>query len=109
MADNFTLPGGVNGYVPQLHEELMIEYSRNPAAFALNQYTDVRKVDKQKGYYIKMKNDSQVRVINDQDNIWPEGADSPKQIDSNDEFEFGQFNCVRRREPRYLGHLFVEQ
>lgn len=109
MANNYTFPGGVNTYVPTLHSDLIVEFSRNPNKFALNRYTDIRKVDKQKGYFVQMKNDGQARVVSDTDNIWPEGTDSPKVIEGTDQHEFGQYNCVRRRLPKMLGYLSVEQ
>lgn len=110
MADNFTLPGGgQNTYVPTLHEELIVEFSRNPAAFPINRYINLRKVDKMRGYYVKMKNDGQGRFVNTSDVIWPDGNDAPVLTYGNDAFDFPAFNCLRYGYAKRYGYLAVEQ
>lgn len=109
MADNFTFPGGVNTYVPTLHQDLIIEFSRNPAAFPINKYINVRKVDKQKGYYVKMRNDNQGRVVSTTDVIWPDGNDAPETLYSNDQFDYPQFSCNRYAYVKRYGYLAVDQ
>jgi hypothetical protein len=109
MADNFTFPGGVNTYVPQLHADLVIEYSTSPAKFAINKYINVRKEDKQKGYYVKMKNDGQGRYVNSSDFAWADGNDAPMLTYGNDPFEFPPFSCNRWAYTKRLGYLAVEQ
>lgn len=109
MANNYVFPGGVSTYVPSLSADLVVEFSRNPNKFPIAQYIDYRIVDKQKGYYVRMQNNTQAMVIDSTDNLWADGADSPKIIDGNDEFTFPQFTCVRRRLPKMLGQLAVDQ
>lgn len=106
---NFTFPGGNTGYVPQLHENLIIEYSRNPQAFPLNRYINLRKVEKMRGYYVNMKNDGQGRVVNTTDIVWPDGNDQPETIYGNDQFDFPPYECVRTAITKRLGFLGVEQ
>jgi len=109
LADNFTFPGGVNTYVPQLHGDLIVEYSRSPDKFPINRYCDIRKVDKQIGYYVRMRNDSQDRVVNLTDVYWADGNDRPVLTQGNDGHEFKQFSCKRYDYTRRLGYLAVEQ
>lgn len=110
MSDNYSFPGNNTSYVPQLHGDLIVEFSRNPAKFAINRYCNVRKVDKQKGYFVRMRNDAQNRVVNSpQHYVWPDGNDAPVLTDGNDGFEFPQFNCVRYAYTKRLGYLGVEQ
>lgn len=109
MANSYVFPGGVSTYVPSLSADLVVEFSRNPKAFPAAEYIDYRIVDKQKGYYLKMLNDGQARVINDTDNVWADGNDSPHIDDGNDEFTFPEYSCIRRRLPKMLGQLSVDQ
>ena len=107
---NYTFPGGgQNTYVPTLHEEIIVEFSRNPAAFPINKYINLRKVDKMKGYYVAMKNDGQGRFVNSSDVIWPDGNDAPELTYGNDQFEFPQFSCVRYGYVKRYGYLATEQ
>jgi len=110
MADNFTFPGGgTQTYVPQLHGDLIVEYSRNPAKFPINRYINVRKVDKMLGYYVQMRNDGQARFVNEQDVLWPDGNDAPVLNYGTDEFDFKSYACVRRAYTARLGYLGVDQ
>lgn len=109
MANSFVFPMGQNSYVPSLSSDLVVEYSRNPDKFPLAQYCDYRVVDKQVGYWVRMQNNTQVMVLNDNDNLFADGSDSPKIIDGNDEFTFPGYKCVRRRLPKMLGNLAIEQ
>jgi hypothetical protein len=109
MANSFVLPGGLDTYVPTLQADLIVEFTRNPKAFPVNEFIDYRIVDKQRGYYVKMLNDLQTRIIDDTDNIWADGNDSPHWTDGTPAFTFPQYVCVRRREPARLGALGTEQ
>ena len=109
MANSYVYPGSVDTYVPSLSADLVIEFSRNPDKFPLVQYCDYRIVDKMRGYYVRMLNDTQVRIIDDTDNIWADGSDSPIWTDGTDPFTFPQYNCVRRRQPKRIGHLAIDQ
>lgn len=108
MSNSYVFPGGVNTYVPQLSADLVVEFSRNPNKFPIAEYCDYRIVDKPRGYYVKMLNDGQARVVNDNDNVWADGADTPVQVEGNDEFTFPPYDCIRRRLPKTLGQLSVD-
>src|ERR1019366_9447453 len=109
MTQPFTFPGGQTTYVPTLHSDIIVEYTRNPAAFPITKYIQTRKVDKMRGYYIRMLNDNQGRYINEQDSIWADGNDAPELYTGNDEFTFPPFECVRHNYAKRLGYLSVEQ
>jgi len=107
---SYVYPGAADVYVPSLSSDLVIEFSRNPDKFPLVQYVDYRIVDKQRGYWVNMLNDGQVRITSDTDNVWAEAADSPQWTDgAADSFTFPQFNCIRRRQSKRLGHLAIDQ
>lgn len=109
MSQSYVYPGAANTYVPSLSADLVVEFSRNPDKFPLVNYIDYRIVDKTRGAWVKMLNDGQVRIIDDTDNLWADGSDSPIWTDGNDSFTFPQYNCVRRRQPKRLGHLAIDQ
>jgi hypothetical protein len=109
MAQSYVFPGNNNTYVPTLHSELIVEFTRNPASFPILSYINVRKVDKQRGYYIRMLNDNQGRYNNDSDSIWPDGNDAPVSLSSNDEFTYPPFECFRRNYSKRYGYLACDQ
>lgn len=106
---SYVYPGSADTFVPSLTSDLVVEFSRNPNKFPLVNYVDYRLVDKTRGYYVSMKNDGQVRIIDDTDNIWADGSDTPIWTDGTDSFTFPQYNCVRRRQPKRIGHLAIDQ
>lgn len=110
MSDNYTFAGFSNaGYVPTLHKDLVVHFSMNPDAFPYNRYVQTVKVDKQKGYFIRFKNDSQNRFINPDNIRWADNSPRPQTIYGNEALEFPQFNCQRNMIPRAYGRLYVEQ
>lgn len=109
MSNSYVFPGGNATYVPSLSADLIVEFSRNPNKFPIAEYIDYRIVEKMRGYYVKMSNSGQNRVLNDTDWIWADGADSPHIINGNDTFTFPTYECIRRRIPKQIGQLSVEQ
>ena len=110
MANNYTFPAGQNTYVPSLTGNLIVDYSRNADRFPLLKYTIITKVEKQVGYYIKMANQSQVRVVhNPNDFVWADGNDAPKGTVNNQQFDFPQYTCQRFSYPFRLGYMAVDQ
>ncbi len=109
MSNSYVYPGASDTYVPSLSSDLVVELSRNPDRFPATQYVDYRIVNQMRGYYVKMLNDGQSRIIDDTDNVWSDGADSPITTSGTDSFTFPQFNCTRRRQPKMIGHLSIDQ
>ena len=110
MANNYVFPAGQNTYVPSLTGNLIVDYSRNADRFPLLKYTIITKVEKEVGYYIKMANQSQVRVVhNPNDFVWQDGNDAPRGTVNNLQFEFPQYQTLRLAYPFRAGYLQVQQ
>jgi hypothetical protein len=109
MANSYVYPGSNDVYVPSLSSDLVVEFSRNPEKFPLIEYCDYRIVDKMRGLWVNYLNDGQARVVSDSDNEWADGADSPKLLDGTSAFTFPQYNCIRRRQPKQIGHQAIDQ
>src|ERR1700682_3499690 len=109
MANVFTMPGSNNGYVPRLHQELMVEYSLNPKDFPIARVFDYRKFDEMLGYYIFMENDSQARIVSPYDFAFPDGNDRPQMTYGQDGFSFKPYACERTQVSRKYGFLAVQQ
>lgn len=106
---NFVFPGSSDTYVPTLSADLVISFSRNPNKFPLNQYIDYRPVTKMKGLWTLVNNDGGGRVLNSTDNVWADGSLSPSIVNGNTAFTFPEYTCTRRRLPKTIGNLAIEQ
>lgn len=110
MANSYVFPAGQNTYVPSLTGNLIVDYSRNADRFPLLKYTVLTKVEKELGYYQKMFNQSQARVVhNPNDFVWQDGNDAPRGTVNNPQFTFPQYQTLRLAYPFRLGYLAVEQ
>ena len=82
-------PGSANTYVPTFSEAtglVQVEFSRNPASFAVNQYSKLVPVSKDTGYYLKIDEEEQARVVSTNDWVWQDGNDAPEGIQQDHEF-----------------------
>jgi len=82
-------PGSANTYVPTFSEAtglVQVEFSRNPASFALNQYSKLVPVSKDSGYYLSIDEEEQARVVSLSDWVWGDGNDAPEGIQNDHEF-----------------------
>lgn len=77
MSNPFFFPGGQNSYIPAYATDLLIEYSRNVDSFTVNKIAGRRTTDKMQGFWPKMENQAQARLIATQDFEWALGADRP--------------------------------
>jgi predicted transcriptional regulator len=107
------LPGGNSTFVPS-HEasgSLVIDYARNIKKFAVNQYTQVKKVDKSIFYYMKMNFDENGRIIDSSnlDNEWADGESAPGGRANGKEFEYLAGTTRRYVYPFTLGDKAVAQ
>jgi hypothetical protein len=109
---NATQFSGSNTYIPSLESTgLVIQYIQDPKRFQLNEYTGLRKVDKDTGRYIFIDPDEAARVVNTQDFIWPDG-DAADGADGNwntGEHDFRTYRTERYRFPFSLGSKAVDQ
>lgn len=109
---------GQNAYVPS-HETtqgLIVDYSRNPADFALNQYIKLFPVDKTDGYYARYGRDGglpeQAGRITDttlSDSRWADGEARTVRDDGSELFQYVQHACVRYDETDKVGDMLAAQ
>lgn len=87
--------GGPNTFVPSMEAggQMQVEFSRNPRAFALNRYVEVRPVKKMLGKYLRIDEAEGMRVASSQEYLWPLGADAP--IGESQDHEFFDYSCYR--------------
>ena len=72
---NVFIPGaGIN---PQATGMMQVEFSRNPNRFNVNKYVQWVPNAGQAGYYPEMDTDEAVRIVNQEDYLWPDGDDAP--------------------------------
>lgn len=88
---------------------LGVEFSRDIKAWALNDYSEMRPVEKRAGYYLKINPDSATRVLSAdaREAIWRDGAESPQFEDFN--FDTGNYKTTRLRRKAILGDLAIDQ
>jgi hypothetical protein len=104
-----------NTYLPSFDAtgNLIVQFSRNPRDFKVNQYVTLLPVDKLTGYYLRITPDQAVRLTaGDAANFaWNDGQKRPygESQWNNSEFEFQVYNCHRYNFPKTLGYLAVEQ
>jgi len=97
--------GATNTYVPTFSEAtglVQVEYSRNPASFAVNQYAKLIPVSKDTGYYLKIDEEESARVVSLNDWMWQDGNDAPEGIQQ--DHEFTQYRTERHSPTFMLGN-----
>jgi len=102
-------PGQANTYVPTFSEAtglVQVEFSRNPASFAVNQYAKLVPVSKDTGYYLKIDEEEQARVVSTSDWVWGDGNDAPEGIQQ--DHEFTAFRTQRHAPTFQLGQKSVQ-
>lgn len=100
-----------NTYVPEVQQNLLVSYSRNPSKFPLNKYIQIVPVKKQAGYYTKMTRDEAGRVLetDGKDRLWNDGADRPSHANETEQHDFVLYGCKRRNFGYTIGKLAQEQ
>jgi hypothetical protein len=101
-------PGSANTYVPTFSEAtglVQVEFSRNPASFAVNQYAKLIPVSKDTGFYLSIDDEEQARVVSQSDYVWADGNDAPEGIQQ--DHEFTAFRTIRMAPTFMLGSKAV--
>lgn len=98
---------GYNTWVPspEATDGLVIDFSRNPESFAMNQYCQIRNVSKKVGLYAEMAVEEAARIFSDalgSDFVWADGADRPMDFHGTEAFEWKEYRTIRR----WLGYVF---
>lgn len=99
----FTGPGPTNGYLPVATGQV-INFVRKPKHFktlnAIVQYTPSKLPT---GVYARLDRDNGVRVSNEDQFVWADGADLPSSAYFTSRFTTGTFATVRRAYPWQIG------
>jgi hypothetical protein len=92
-------PGGSNTYVKDHRAtgNLVVSFSRNAKDFPFNRYIQMRNVDKDAGYYLKITPENAARVVGSNINefVWPDGADAPRRNSGLEKFAFADYRTER--------------
>tara|TARA_R100000501_G_C2621970_1_gene115226 strand:+ start:831 stop:1853 length:1023 start_codon:yes stop_codon:yes gene_type:complete len=97
-------PGAASTYVPTFSEAtglVQVEYSRNPASFAVNSYAKLIPVSKDTGYYLRIDEEESARIGSLSDTVWQDGNDAPEGIQQ--DHEFSTFRTQRHAPTFVLG------
>lgn len=104
MATTWGYPGSYSGFIPSWEATgMLIDYTRDPTTFAINEYAQYVETDKPIGVYAVLDADQPARVVTDDDFTWPDGAEAPAGNDNLLPFVFLNFRCVRKNYPFTLG------
>lgn len=100
-----------NTYIQANDTKLVIEFSRNPKDFALPNYVQIRPVPRQKGYYLALDQRQAGRLAGGSlnDFVWPDSHPRPKNRSNGQEFNFRDYQTIRRNFGQPIGDLAREQ
>lgn len=104
---------GNNTFVPD-HEasgKMVVDFSRNPDKFALNNYAQVVPTKKTTGLYLNMTVEEAGRLLSSEGEefFWADGADAPNGVEGMESFEFLPYLCKRRAYAARIGDMAAEQ
>lgn len=93
-------PGGAtNTYVPSTEatNNMVVDFSRNPRSFKINEYLQIVPVTKDVGYYTSMTIEEAGRILNTsiKDHLWADGEDAPSDKGQTESFEFLAYQTKR--------------
>ena len=91
--------------------KMVVDFSRNVEEFALPNYIQYRKVPKQRGLYLKIDQRNAGRIVGGRvdDFVWVDGQDRPNPNNNGQEFQWLDFETVRRNLNEKIGDLAREQ
>ena len=105
-------PGGAtNTYVASTEatNNMVVDFSRNPSGFAVNNYVQLVPVTKDVGYYTKMTVEEAGRVFDTDNDLWADGDDMPSDRGHTESFEFKAYNTQRRVQNFRIGYKAAQQ
>lgn len=97
-----------NGFIPQATGQV-ISYIRSPKDFQLNKYVQYIESPTTVGVYAKIDRDQPVRLVDESDFIWADGADRPSGDWNQMRFQWVEFSVKRRDYPFRIGNLALKQ
>jgi len=88
---------------------LVVEFSRNPKDFPINQWIAITPVKQVAGFYLRILPENAARVIasKPEDSIWPDGMNAPSGEWNPALLDWKQFACFRYVSPYTIGQLAV--
>lgn len=99
MATGPGFPGAYNVYIPGTNGDadgrLIVGFSRNYKKFTFPQYCQYVKAPAPSGYYLKITNQEQTRVVNTQDFLWPDNDLRPQRNRDTESHNFLPFRTER--------------
>jgi len=99
----FVAPGATNGYLPVATGQV-IAFVRKPKHFkTLNSIVQYTPSDLPTGVYARLDRDNGVRISNEDQFVWADGADMPSAAYFTSRFTTGDFTTVRRAYPWQVG------
>jgi hypothetical protein len=105
--------GPANVYTPAFDTQanLIINYSRNPKKFKINELMTLTPVSKQIGKYLRIKPEAQGNVTStwNQSRRWADGAPMPLNEEGRQKHEFLEYFCERYFEGLAIGYQTEEQ
>jgi hypothetical protein len=101
--------GGINTFVPQVTKNLIINYSRDPKKYAINQLMKLVPVEKETGYYIKINPDEQGRNLDFDNQLWIDGGARPVDQWNRMKHQFVQYNTTRFSKSQPIGYKSAKQ
>lgn len=99
---------GTNAFVPQSTGQV-IQYIRDPKEFALNRWVQNINTPATVFLWAKLDQDQPVRMVNEAEFAWEDGADRPTGNHNMTSFEWVEGRCYRRDYPYTLGLQACEQ
>lgn len=106
-------PSGYNTYIPNTDatNNMVVDFSRNPQAFKLPEWTQYVPVTKNIGRYIEMTVEMAGRLLNADgaDFLWADGNQRPSNQGNTEAFEFKPYQTRRFQTGFNLGELSAEQ
>ncbi|MFQ5473569.1 MAG: hypothetical protein ACE5FA_11900, partial [Dehalococcoidia bacterium] len=106
-ATQYYTPGPGNVYVPAATAQVQVEFSRNPESFPLARYLQIIPTDKLAGFYPVLDTDEAIRVVTQDDYLWPDGQERPK--GTTRPLKWQAYTCRRRAYSFSMGTLTVDQ
>src|SRR5262245_12429340 len=101
MATGPGFPGALNVLVPtygrsrDVDGRLIVGFSRNPRKFGLPSYVQYTPIQEPIGYYLKISNQENARVVNTQDFLWSDGQNRPQRNRDTESHNFLPFRTER--------------
>lgn len=92
--------GGGSVVIPD-HEatgNMVVEFSRNVKDFPINQYAELRPVTKMRGFYCRIDpaQGARNKYGDGREYLWPGGANRPTGANNRSQFEFEEYETVRK-------------